>query len=172
MVAELGPHQWNRPRLPGALTPGFITPLYWGHGYIHHFIERTLSCERGWHLYLNNVHTKVKYAFTPEYILHLFFASYFSVTRRKQYLFLLLLPQEEIKSRLKLGNACYYSVQNLLSSRLLSKNLKIKIYRTITLPVVFMGVKHGRWHWGRNAGWGCLRIGCWGEYLDLRGTRW
>jgi len=39
--------------------------------------------------------------------------------------------QEEIKSRLKLGNACYFSVQNLLSSRLLSKNLKIKIYRTI-----------------------------------------
>ena len=34
--------------------------------------------------------------------------------------------QEEIKSRLKLGNACYRSVQNLLSSRLLSKNLKIK----------------------------------------------
>ena len=32
--------------------------------------------------------------------------------------------QEEIKSRLKLGNACYYSVQSLLSSRLLSKNLK------------------------------------------------
>ena len=36
--------------------------------------------------------------------------------------------QEEIKSRLKLGNACYYSVQSLLSSRLLSKNLKTKIY--------------------------------------------
>ena len=34
------------------------------------------------------------------------------------------------------GNACYHSVQNLLSSRLLSKNLKIKIYRTIILPVV------------------------------------
>ena len=34
--------------------------------------------------------------------------------------------QEEIKSRLKLGNACYRSVQNLLSSRLLSKNLKIR----------------------------------------------
>jgi hypothetical protein len=29
--------------------------------------------------------------------------------------------QEKIKSRLKLGNACYHSVQNLLSSRLLSK---------------------------------------------------
>jgi len=39
--------------------------------------------------------------------------------------------QQEIKSRLKLGNACYYSVQNILSSSLLSKNLKIKI-----LPVV------------------------------------
>ena len=47
--------------------------------------------------------------------------------------------QEEIKSRLKLGNACYYSVQNLLSSILLSKNLKIKIYRTIILPVVLYG---------------------------------
>jgi hypothetical protein len=47
--------------------------------------------------------------------------------------------QEEIKSRLKLGNACYYSVQNLLSSRLLSKNLKIKIHKTIILPVVLYG---------------------------------
>ena len=44
---------------------------------------------------------------------------------------------EKIKSRLRSGNACYYSVQNLLSSRLLSKNLKIKIYRTIILPFVF-----------------------------------
>jgi len=40
---------------------------------------------------------------------------------------------------LKLGNACYHSVQNLLSSRLLSKNLKIKIYRTIIVPVVLYG---------------------------------
>ena len=37
------------------------------------------------------------------------------------------------------GNVCYHSVQNLLSSRLLSKNLKIKIYRTIILPVVLYG---------------------------------
>ena len=35
--------------------------------------------------------------------------------------------QVEVKNRLKLGNACYHSVQKLLSSRLLSKNLKIKI---------------------------------------------
>ena len=46
---------------------------------------------------------------------------------------------EEIKSRLRSGNACYHSVQNLLSSSLLSKNLKIKIYRTIILPVVLYG---------------------------------
>jgi hypothetical protein len=47
--------------------------------------------------------------------------------------------QEEVKSGLKSGNACYYSVQNLLSSGLLSKNLKIRIYRTIILPVVLYG---------------------------------
>jgi len=46
---------------------------------------------------------------------------------------------EEIKSRLRSGDACYHLVQNLLSSRLLSKNLKIKIYRTIILPVVLYG---------------------------------
>jgi hypothetical protein len=33
------------------------------------------------------------------------------------------LIQEEIKRRLNSGNACYHSVQNLLSSRLLSKNM-------------------------------------------------
>ena len=35
---------------------------------------------------------------------------------------------EEIKCRLKRENSCYYSVQRLLPSQLLSKNLKIKIY--------------------------------------------
>ena len=46
---------------------------------------------------------------------------------------------EEIKSRLRSGNVCYHSALNLLSSRLLSKNLKIKIYRSIILPVVLYG---------------------------------
>ena len=46
---------------------------------------------------------------------------------------------EEIKSGLKSGNACYHSVQNLLPSSLLSKNLKINIYRSIILPVVLYG---------------------------------
>jgi hypothetical protein len=46
---------------------------------------------------------------------------------------------EEIKSRLNSGNACYYSVQSILSSRLLSRNVKVTIYKTIILPVVFYG---------------------------------
>jgi hypothetical protein len=49
------------------------------------------------------------------------------------------LIHEEIKRRLNSGNACYHSVQKLLSSRLLSKNIKIRIYKTIILPVVLYG---------------------------------
>jgi hypothetical protein len=44
---------------------------------------------------------------------------------------------EEIKSRLNLWIACYHAVQNLLSSHLLSRNVKIKICRTIILPVLY-----------------------------------
>jgi hypothetical protein len=49
------------------------------------------------------------------------------------------LIQEEIKRNLNSSNACYHSVQNLLSSPLPSKNLKITIYKTIILPVVLYG---------------------------------
>ena len=48
---------------------------------------------------------------------------------------------DKIKCRLKAGNSCYYSVQTLLSSRLLSENFKIKIYKSIILPVVLNGCK-------------------------------
>jgi hypothetical protein len=51
---------------------------------------------------------------------------------------------EEIKSRLNSGNASYHSVQDLLSSRLLPRNVKVKIYITLILPV--MGVKVGLSH--------------------------
>jgi hypothetical protein len=47
-----------------------------------------------------------------------------------------ILIQEEFKRRLNSGNACYHSVQNLLFSRLLSKNVIIRICKTIILPVV------------------------------------
>jgi hypothetical protein len=57
------------------------------------------------------------------------------------------LIQEDIKRRLNSGNTCYHSVQNLLSSRLLSKNIKIRIHKAIILNVSFCtGVKLGLRH--------------------------
>ena len=47
--------------------------------------------------------------------------------------------QEEMNGSLKSGNVCYHSVQNVLCSGLLSTDLKIKIYRTVILPVVLCG---------------------------------
>jgi hypothetical protein len=49
------------------------------------------------------------------------------------------LIQEEMKRRLNSGNACYHSVKKLLSFRMLSKNMKFRIYKTIILPVVLYG---------------------------------
>jgi len=49
----------------------------------------------------------------------------------------------DIKSRLNSRNECYHSVQNLLFSSLLYKNIKIKIHRTVILPVV----RHGCETW-------------------------
>jgi hypothetical protein len=46
---------------------------------------------------------------------------------------------EEIKSRLNSGNACCHSVHSLLSSPLLTRNLKVKIYKTIILPADLYG---------------------------------
>ncbi|KAJ4431125.1 hypothetical protein ANN_19720 [Periplaneta americana] len=47
--------------------------------------------------------------------------------------------REEIKRRINMGNACYYLVEKLLSSSLLSKNLKVRIYKTVILPLVLYG---------------------------------
>jgi hypothetical protein len=51
------------------------------------------------------------------------------------------LIQEEIKRRLNSGNACYHSVHNLLFSRLLPKNVQIRINKIIILPAVLYGCK-------------------------------
>ena len=64
--------------------------------------------------------------------------------------------QEEIKSRLKSGNACCYSVQNLLSYSLLSKNTKITIYRNIIFLVVLYGC--GTWSLTLRGGERRLRV--------------
>ncbi|KAJ4441071.1 hypothetical protein ANN_10921 [Periplaneta americana] len=47
--------------------------------------------------------------------------------------------REEIKHRINMGDACYYLVEKLLSSSLLSKNLEVRIYKTVILPVVLYG---------------------------------
>ena len=48
--------------------------------------------------------------------------------------------REEIKRRINMGNACcYYSLEKILSSHLLSKKLKVNTCKTIILPVVFYG---------------------------------
>jgi len=79
---------------------------------------------------------------------------------------------KELEGRLKSGNACYHSVQNVLCSSLISKNLKIKIYRNIIFSVVLRGC--GTWSL-------ILREKCRmrvfenrvlrRKYLGLRGTR-
>jgi hypothetical protein len=51
------------------------------------------------------------------------------------------LIQEEINRRMNYGYACYHSFQNLLSSRLRSKNVKIVLYKTVTLPVILYGLE-------------------------------
>jgi hypothetical protein len=65
---------------------------------------------------------------------------------------------EEIKSRLNAGNACYHSVQRLFSSRLLSRNVKVKIYETIILPFVLYGCET----------WSLMLRE---EHVDVRGMR-
>ena len=60
--------------------------------------------------------------------------------------------EEEIESRLKSGIACFHSVQNLLSSSLVTKILKVKIYRIIIFLLFFVGVKLGRSYLGRKVG--------------------
>jgi len=57
---------------------------------------------------------------------------------------------DEIKSRLNSGNAYYNLVQNVLSSRLFSKNLEVKMYKTKMLPVFCTGVRLGLSHLGKN----------------------
>ena len=61
--------------------------------------------------------------------------------------------REEIKNRLKSGNACYHSVWNLFSYSLLSKNIKNKTYRTVSFmictppPIMFRMIKSRRMRW-------------------------
>jgi predicted RNA-binding protein with EMAP domain len=54
-----------------------------------------------------------------------------------------IMVHEDIKRMLNSGNACYYAVQNLVSSRLMFENTEIEILKTITLLVILYG--HEAW---------------------------
>jgi hypothetical protein len=75
---------------------------------------------------------------------------------------------QEIKNRLNSGNACYHSLQSLVSSCLLSKKIKVKTRKTIILPVALYGCKTWPHTLRKNGDWGCLEAECSGEYLDLK----
>jgi mannitol-specific phosphotransferase system IIBC component len=68
------------------------------------------------------------------------------------------LIHEEIKRILNSGSACYYSVQNFLSSRLLSEDIKIRIHKTVILPVVLYGCE--TWPLTLREKHRCLRTRC------------
>jgi hypothetical protein len=78
---------------------------------------------------------------------------------------------DELKSRVNSGNACYYSVQNLLSSRLISKKHNIKIYKTVILPVVLYGCETWSLTLGEEHRLRILRTVCSERYLELKGKK-
>jgi hypothetical protein len=65
-----------------------------------------------------------------------------------------------------MGNICYHFVQNPLSSWILSRNPKVKIYKT--LRVFRVGMKLVYYDKEKHQTFGCLRRKRGGEYLDLR----
>ncbi|KAJ4434729.1 hypothetical protein ANN_23297 [Periplaneta americana] len=73
--------------------------------------------------------------------------------------------RDEIKRRINIGNACYYSVEKLLSSSLLSKNLKVRIYKTVILPVVLYRCETWTLTLREEQRLRCLRISFVGKYL-------
>jgi hypothetical protein len=78
---------------------------------------------------------------------------------------------KEIRSRLNSGNACCHAVQNLLSSRLVSRNVKIKIYKTIILPVFLYGCEALSLTLREEHRLRVFETGCLGEYLEPRGMK-
>jgi hypothetical protein len=67
--------------------------------------------------------------------------SFFERTEEFKYLGATKTYQNSFEEDMKSENAGYHSVQNLMSSSLLSKKLKINLYRAILLPVVLYGCK-------------------------------
>ena len=95
------------------------------------------------------------------WITHLSWWSTHLVSQQRKYLADNMASHFRRHSSSKSGSACYHSVQNLLSSSLLSKNVKIEIHRTIIFPVFLYGCET----WSPTLRKECRlfsRIGCWG----------
>jgi len=67
---------------------------------------------------------------------------------------------KKIRCTLKSRNSCYYSVKNLLFASLLSKNIKVKIYRTINLPFALHGCENWSPTVSEEHRLMCVGIGC------------
>jgi hypothetical protein len=79
---------------------------------------------------------------------------------------------EKIESRLNSGNACYHTVQNLLSSYLLSKDVNITTYRTIILSLVLYGCETWSLTLRGDHTLSVFENRVLKKYSDLRTTKW
>jgi hypothetical protein len=79
------------------------------------------------------------------------------------------LIQEEIKKALNSCNACYHSVQNLMSSRLQSEYVKIGIR---IQKYHFASCSVSAWNLVSDVTGGTQAEGVWGKYLDRREMKW
>jgi hypothetical protein len=93
-----------------------------------------------------------QWTFLPEDVhTHLEVGAYkFNRVQKFKYLCSLLTQnneiQEEIKARIHAGNKCYFGLNKLFKSRMLSKSLKIQLYRTLIRPVVMYGCETWTFH--------------------------
>jgi hypothetical protein len=78
---------------------------------------------------------------------------------------------EGIKSTLNMGNACYHSVQRHLSSHLLTRIVKVKIYKTTIPPFVLYGCETLSLTPREEHTLRVFENRVLGEYLDLRGMK-
>jgi hypothetical protein len=67
---------------------------------------------------------------------------------------------------------CYCVIYIYIYIYIFTNNQNHFVLQYFWLVVIrsIMGVKLGRWHYGRKRSWGCLRTWCWGEYLDRGGN--
>jgi hypothetical protein len=49
--------------------------------------------------------------------------------------------ETEIKSKIAVGNKCYYSLGPILKRRSISQSIKIRLYKTIIRPAVTYGAE-------------------------------